>query len=117
MVHSATLLKPAMRQSGLAMVKGLTALISSGFARRDIAPLVHRRVYRTLRRRLSDRVADVFQEACLAGDLETAEQLLAVMQNIQDRRTAAGHDRRSGDEELERAREELATRKAVRAQG
>ena len=77
--------------------------------------MVTRRVYGTLRRRLSDRVADVFHEACLGGDLETAEQLLAVMQDMQDRRAHGRSDRRSGDEELERAREELATRKAARA--
>ena len=76
--------------------------------------LMSKRVNPALRRRLSDRVAEVFQEACLGGDLETAEQLLGVMQDIQERRAVAGRDRRAGDAELQRAREELATRKAAR---
>jgi len=112
-----------MRQFGLVMARRLTSLLASSYLRRDIAPvspppplelLMSKRVNPTLRRRLSDRVADVFQEACLGGDLATAEQLLGVMQDMHDRRVAAGRDRRSGDAELQRARDELATRKAVR---
>ena len=86
------------------MVKTLTSLFSGRFVLGDITPLVNRRVYGTLRRRLSDRVADVFKEACLGGDLETAEQLLAVMQDMQDRQASARSDRRSDDAELERAK-------------
>lgn len=106
------------------MARRLTSLLAAGYMRPDIAPvspppplaaLLSKRVGAMLRRRLSDRVADVFHEACLGGDLETAEQLLGVMQDMQERRAAAGRDRRAGDEELQRAREELATRKAARA--
>ena len=105
------------------MAKRLTSLLAPAFIRRDIAPVspppplalaLSKRLNGTLRRRLSDRVAEVFHEACLGGDLHTAEQLLAVMQDMQERRAAAGRDRRAGDEELQRAREELATRKAAR---
>ena len=34
------------------------------------------RINRTFRRRLRDRVEDLFQDACISGDLSTAEELL-----------------------------------------
>jgi hypothetical protein len=44
------------------------------------------RLNRTFRRRLSDRVESLFQEACLADDLDTAEELLTVLVNMHERR-------------------------------
>jgi len=58
----------------------------------------------------------VFEEACLGGDLDTADLLLAVMQDKQQRQAATHRDRRPSDGELERAREALAARKAGRAE-
>jgi hypothetical protein len=88
----------------------------------DIAPvsmppppwLAFQRLNRVLRRRLSDRVFDVFQEACIAGDLDTAETLLALLEQMQRQRQAAFPERRLDTEVLGAARDELATRKAER---
>ncbi len=107
------------------MVKSWTSLISGGLARGDIAPpspppllsaVLNKRLNGAFRRRLSDRVASVFDEACLTGDLDTAEQLLAVLEGMHDRRQAAMGDRRLNIDELLRARDELATRKAARGE-
>jgi hypothetical protein len=94
------------------------------FVRRDVPQLpppqvtlsnvVRDRMNRALRRRLSDRVLEVFQEACVSGDLATAEELLAVMEAMQQRRQAASGDRRLSQSDLENARGELASRKADR---
>lgn len=43
----------------------------------------------SFRRRLSDQVEAVFQEACLSGDLLTAEDLLATLERMQARADAA----------------------------
>ena len=43
----------------------------------------------SFRRRLSDQVEAVFQEACLSGDLQTAEDLLATLERMQARADAA----------------------------
>jgi hypothetical protein len=80
-----------------------------------MSSVVRDRMNRTLRRRLSDRVMDVFQEACVAGDLATAEELLAVMQAMYERRQTAVGDRRLSQQDLENARDGLAIRKADRA--
>jgi hypothetical protein len=66
---------------------------------------------RTFRRRLSDRVEDLFQQACVAGDLDTAEELLTILENMQKRREALGQERRAGDHIFAAAREELARRR------
>jgi hypothetical protein len=66
---------------------------------------------RTFRRRLRDRVEDLFQDACVAGDLETAEELLTIVENMQKRREYSGQDRRVEDEFFATAREELARRR------
>jgi hypothetical protein len=66
---------------------------------------------RTFRRRLSDRVEDLFQDACVAGDLDTAEELLNVLENMQKRRGDPGEDRRVHDDVFAAAREELARRR------
>ena len=69
------------------------------------------RLNRTFRRRLRDRVEDLFQDACVAGDLATAEELLGVLENMQKRRQRTGQDRRASDSPFTAAREELARRK------
>jgi|ERR1700749_3353855 hypothetical protein len=66
---------------------------------------------RAFRRRLGDRVEDLFQDACVAGDLDTAEELLTILENMQNRRNASGGDRRVGDGSFAAAREELTRRK------
>lgn len=106
-------------------MKRLTTLFADALRRRDVPTLpppqvtmssvVRERMNRTLRRRLSDRVMDVFQEACVAGDLVTAEELLAVLDAMHRRRQAAFGDRRLSSQDLDNAREELASRKAERA--
>ena len=70
------------------------------------------RVNRTFRRRLSDRVEDLFQDACVAGDLTTADELLSVLERMQARRPAGG-ERRIPDGAFARARDELARRKRL----
>ena len=69
------------------------------------------RLNRSFRRRLRDRVEDLFRDACVTGDLATAEELLGVLENMQKRRQATGQDRRAGDSPFTAAREELARRK------
>jgi hypothetical protein len=44
---------------------------------------------RSFRRRLSDQVEAVFQEACLSGDLATAADLLLTLERMQARADAA----------------------------
>jgi len=66
-------------------------------------------VLRTLRRRLDDKVADVFHAACVSGDLEVAEKLLAILEDMHERRRRQfENDRRQiSDEAVVRARKEL----------
>lgn len=72
------------------------------------------RLNRTYRRRLSDRVEAVFRDACLSGDQDTAEALLAVLEHMAARRRERfGQDRRISDEGIVKAREELARHKAA----
>ncbi len=106
-------------------MRRLKTFFAEIFARRDVPVLpppqvtmssvVRERMNRALRRRLSDRVMDVFQEACVSGELVTAEELLAVMEAMQERRQIAVGDRRLSQQDLENAREELAIRIADRA--
>jgi len=78
---------------------------------------VMKRLNKMFRRRLSDRVGDLFQAACLAGDLDTAEELLTVLMNMHERRQRIfGGERRISDEALVKMREELARRKAAKDQ-
>ena len=73
------------------------------------------RINRTFRRRLSDKVEDVFQAACLAGDLDAAEDLLTTLERMHERRVLElGGERRISDDALVRARKELARRRAAR---
>ena len=66
-------------------MRPLTTLIADTFFRRHppqleppvpIPEVVRERLNKVMRRRLSDRVTDVFYEACVSGDLEAAEGLL-----------------------------------------
>jgi RNA polymerase-interacting CarD/CdnL/TRCF family regulator len=74
------------------------------------------RVNRTFRRRMSDRVEDLFQEACMSGDLTTAEELLTVLERMQSRqRGTSRSNRRVSDGAFAKAHEELARRKRLAA--
>jgi hypothetical protein len=105
-------------------MRRLTTLIADTFVRRHFTPpeppppvaaVVRERINRVLRRRLSDRVTDVFYEACVGGDLEAASELLAVLEAMHARRQAAMPDRRIGNAEIVQARETLNERKAEHA--
>ncbi len=69
------------------------------------------RINRTFRRRLRDRVEDLFQDACISGDLATAEELLTVLEHMHARRRD-GPNRRAGVS-FDKAREELARRRRI----
>jgi hypothetical protein len=70
------------------------------------------RVSQALRRRLDDAVEDVFNRACLNGDLDTAAELLGVLKNLHARRQArVGQERRISDQIILRATQELARRR------
>lgn len=66
-------------------------------------------VLRSLRRRLDDRVSDVFHAACVCGDLVTAEKLLDVLDDLHTRRRHgyANDRRRIDDSSVVSARLEL----------
>jgi hypothetical protein len=68
------------------------------------------RINRAFRRRLRDRVEELFQDACVSGDLATAEELLTVLEHMHARRSG-GPDRRATDVSFDKAREELARRR------
>jgi hypothetical protein len=68
------------------------------------------RINRSFRRRLRDRVEDLFQDACISGDLATAEELLTVLEHMHLRRHD-GPDRRAADVSFDKARQELARRR------
>jgi hypothetical protein len=65
------------------------------------------RLNRTFRRRLADQVQDVFREACSTGDVDTAGELLAVLEKMYDRRTGSSSERRFGEDAIAKAREEF----------
>jgi hypothetical protein len=72
---------------------------------------VLRRLNSTLRRRLADRVEALFQATCMAGDFETAHDLIIVLANVLERgRRAFGFERRIRDDPVAKAREDLAIR-------
>lgn len=71
---------------------------------------------RGFRRRLRDRIEDLFQDACVSGDLATAEELLNVLENVQRRRTPSAGERRIDDASFAKAHEELARRKRAAEQ-
>jgi hypothetical protein len=80
---------------------------------RQVQPLLPPRgldtVLRSLRRRLDDRVSDVFHAACVSGDLMAAEKLLDVLEDMHTRRRRSyANDRRQIDDgTVVRARLEL----------
>ena len=72
------------------------------------------RMYLSLRRRLSDKIEDVLEEACMSRDLDTAEELLQVLEFMQTRRPESDNqNRRSSDEALDRARVAVARLRKV----
>lgn len=77
-------------------------------------PAALERINRTRRRRLADRVFDVFREACIAGDLNTAETLLTLLEQMQRERQVAFPERRLDKGALVAAGDELTSRKAER---
>jgi len=69
-------------------------------------------VRRSFRRRLTDRIADLYDEACLAGDLDTAAVLLDAYETSAGRtRAGQGRDRREADGGLSRLRDDLLRRR------
>lgn len=70
------------------------------------------RVHLSLRRRLDDAVEQVFRQALLNGDLDTAGELLDVLSAMHDRRQQKfGSERRINDDLLRKARDDLARRR------
>jgi hypothetical protein len=68
---------------------------------------------RSLRRRLSDRIEDLFEEACLSGDFGTAEALLLAYERAEERGVRQhGRDPRIAAATLARLREALAFRRS-----
>jgi hypothetical protein len=66
------------------------------------------RLQRSPRRRIDDAVKEVFQLACVAGELDTAEELIGVLGNMRERRERkVGGDRRFNDDDIVQARSEL----------
>jgi hypothetical protein len=66
------------------------------------------RLHQSLKRRLDDDLEDVFARACAMNDLESAGDLLAVMEKWHARRSASyGRERRISGASIERARKEL----------
>jgi hypothetical protein len=50
---------------------------------------------------------DLFRDVCIAGDFDTAEELLAAMGRMRDRRAGAGVERRLDDDLIPKARDVL----------
>lgn len=87
----------------MARSKGLSWFVTNGLGfrntrmaavDRNAPPRGLETVLRSLRRRLDDRVSDVFHAACVCGDLAAAEKLLAVLEDMQARRRRAYADER-----------------------
>lgn len=73
---------------------------------------------RTHRRRIDDILEDAFQHACINGDLETAVDLVGVLDRKLARWLAAhGTDNRNGSAQLVRMRQEIERRIADQADG
>ncbi len=73
-------------------------------------------MYVSLRRRLSDQVEDVLEEACVIGDLQTAQELLQVLEYMHARSPrASGHDRRVQVGRLASLRTEVVRQQQLRA--
>ena len=66
------------------------------------------RVNQSLKRRLDDDVEEVFSRACASNDLESAADLLALLEKWHARRSSSyGRERRIAGASLTRARKEL----------
>ena len=66
------------------------------------------RVNQSLKRRLDDDVEEVFSRACASNDLESAADLLVLLEKWHARRSASyGRERRIAGANLARARKEL----------
>jgi hypothetical protein len=77
---------------------------------KEVSERLANRVNSVLRRRLSDRIEAVLRMAHLAGDLETAAELLGVLTNLRERgRQKLRGERRVSDDPVAKARDELAT--------
>jgi hypothetical protein len=63
--------------------------------------------YRLKRRRLSDDVEETFYKACYAGEVELAEQLLAVLIGMLRRAESQRPDRRFDDGLIEQLNDDL----------
>ncbi len=73
-------------------------------------------MYAVLKRRLSDKIEDVLEEACMIGDLQTAEELLQVLDLMQARRPPApSGERRAATGRLDALRGEVARLQQIRA--
>ncbi len=74
------------------------------------------RMYVTLKRRLSDKIEDVLEEACVIGDLQTAEELLQVLEYMHVRQPRRmGSDRRAQADRLASLRTEVGRQQQLRA--
>src|SRR5262245_8643537 len=81
---------------------------------REMSERLTSRINSVLRRRLSDRIEAVFRTARLAGDLETAAELLAVLANVREReRQTLRGERRVSDDPVTKAQDELATSRTI----
>ncbi len=81
---------------------------------KEVSESLTRRINSVLRRRLSDRIEAVLRMAHLAGDLETAAELLGVLTNLQERgRQKLRVERRVSDDPAAKARDELATSRTI----
>ncbi len=73
------------------------------------------RVNQSLKRRLDDDVEEVFSRACASNDLESAADLLNLLEKWHARRSASyGRERRNSGANLVRARKELERLSALR---
>lgn len=73
-------------------------------------------MYVALKRRLSDKIEDVLEEACVIGDLQTAEELLQVLEFIHARQPRSSTpDRRKQVTRLLHLRNEVERQRHLRA--
>ena len=99
-----------MRTFGFLMNK------SSGLHELRIPGARMARVNQSLKRRLDDDVEEVFARACATNDLESANDLLTLLEKWHERRSASyGRERRISGASLQRARKELERLMALRA--
>ena len=72
-------------------------------------------MYVSLKRRLSDKIEDVLEEACVLGDLQTAEELLQVLELLYARQPrTTGPDRRRQADRLASLRNEVTRQRHLR---